>query len=102
MRLDVDSFKERRRQKFVAWWSHTRAKGPFKFVLKVTIAFSLLVFVPVSAIEFFVAGIANGKTLLVRSVGSVIVGIILSSYAWWANEGKYKNILTDTKIRATK
>lgn len=100
MRGKLDSFKEqRRRQKFVEGWSQIRAKGAFKFGLKVTTIFSLSVFVPVSAIEFFVDGIVNRKTLLMRLISSVVSGVVLSAISWWTSEGRYKNIMIDNRIR---
>jgi len=109
-RLDIDSevnvrrnrdlIKEQRRQRFFEQWSKIRAEGVVKFGLKVTTLFSLGVLVPVLFLEFFDDGIPTGKRLLVRLMMSVIFGVILSAMTWWANEGKYKNILIDNRIRA--
>jgi hypothetical protein len=111
-RLDIDSevnvrgkgnadlIKEQRRQKFFERWSKVRAEGVVKFGLKVTANFSLSVSFAMLAIEFFQDDIPNGKRLLVRWITSVILGVILSAISWWTNEGRYKNILIDNRIRA--
>ena len=109
-RLDIDLevivsgnsnlMKDQRRQRFFEQWSRIRAEGVLKFGLKGTSLFSLGVFVPLSALQFFDDGILNGKRLLVRFVMSVIFGVILSAISWWTNEGRYKNILIDNRIRA--
>jgi hypothetical protein len=92
--------KEQRRQRFFEEWSKIRAGGVVKFGLKGTTLFALGVFVPVLVLEFFDDGVPTGKRLLVRFVMSVIFGVILSAISWWTNEGKYKNILIDNRIRA--
>jgi hypothetical protein len=92
---------ESRRQKYIRWWSQVRAKGGLNFAWKVMVGLSLLFFVPVSAIEFFVDGVLDGRSLLVRAIGSVVVSIIISAVGWWGNEAKYKNIMIDERIRLT-
>ena len=100
VRGNRDLIKQQRRQRFFEQWSKIRAQGVVKFGLKGTTLFSLGVFVPLSALQFFDDGILNGKTLLIRFVTSVIFGVILSATSWWTNEGKYKDILIDNRIRA--
>ena len=100
VRGNADLIKEQRRQRFFEQWSTIRAEGAVKFGLKGTTLFSLGVFVPVLANEFFDDAIPNGKRLLVRFITSVVFGVILSAVSWWTNEGKYKNILIDNRIRA--
>ena len=100
MRGNADLNKEQRRQRFFDQWSKIRAEGVGKFGLKVTTLFTVGVFVPVLAIEFFEDGVPSGKRLLVRFITSVVFGVILSAVSWWTNEGRYKNILIDNRIRA--
>jgi len=100
VRGNADLIKEQRRQEFFEQWSRVREEGVFKFGLKVTTSFSLSVFVPLSMIDSWQAGIPTGKRLLVRWITCVISGVILSAIDWWTNEGKYKNILIDNRIRA--
>jgi cytochrome bd-type quinol oxidase subunit 1 len=97
---NADLIKEQRRQRFFDQWSRIRAEGVVKFGLKVTTLFALSVFVTMSVWEWLENGIADRKRLLVRFVMSVIFGVILSAISWWTNEGKYKNILIDNRIRA--
>jgi cytochrome bd-type quinol oxidase subunit 1 len=97
---NADLIKEQRRQRFFDQWSRIRAEGVVKFGLKVTTLFALSVFVTMSVWEWLENGIADRKRLLVRLVMSVIFGVILSAISWWTNEGKYKNILIDNRIRA--
>jgi cytochrome bd-type quinol oxidase subunit 1 len=97
---NADLIKEQRRQRFFDQWSRIRAEGVFKFGLKVTTLFALSVFVTMSVWEWLENGIADRKRLLVRFVMSVIFGVILSAISWWTNEGRYKNILIDNRIRA--
>ena len=100
MKGNADLIKEQRRQRFFDQWSRIRAEGVVKFGLKVTTLFALSVFVTMSVWEWLENGIADRKRLLVRLVMSVIFGVILSAISWWTNEGKYKNILIDNRIRA--
>ena len=100
MKGNADSMKEWRRQRFFDQWSRIRAEGVVKFGLKVTTLFALSVFVTMSVWEWLENGIADRKRLLVRFVMSAIFGVILSAISWWTNEGKYKNILIDNRIRA--
>ena len=100
MKGNADLIKEQRRQRFFDQWSRIRAEGVVKFGLKVTTLFALSVFVTMSVWEWLENGIADRKRLLVRFVMSVIFGVILSAISWWTNEGKYKNILIDNRIRA--
>jgi len=100
VRENGNLIKEQRRQRFFEQWSKIRAEGAVKFGLKGTALFSVGVFVPVLFLEFFDNGVPSGKRLLVRFITSVIFGVILSAMSWWANEGKYKNILIDKRIRA--
>ena len=100
VRRNADLLKEQRRQEFFEQWSRVRAEGVFKFGLKGTTLFSLGVFVPLSALQFFDDGILNGKRLLIRFITCVIFGVILSAISWWTNEGRYKNILIDNRTRA--
>ena len=102
MRGNSDLIKEQRRQRFFEQWSKIRAEGVIKFGLKVTTLFSIGVFVPVLVLEYFHDGIPDGKRLLVRFITSVIAGVILSAISWWTNEGKYKNILIDHRLRASR
>jgi cytochrome bd-type quinol oxidase subunit 1 len=97
---NADLIKEQRRQRFFDQWSRIRAEGVVKFGLKVTTLFALSVFVTMSVWEWLENGIADRKRLLVRFVMSVIFGVILSAISWWTNEGRYKNILIDNRIRA--
>jgi cytochrome bd-type quinol oxidase subunit 1 len=97
---NADLIKEQCRQRFFDQWSRIRAEGVVKFGLKVTTLFALSVFVTMSVWEWLENGIADRKRLLVRFVMSVIFGVILSAISWWTNEGKYKNILIDNRIRA--
>ena len=109
-RLDIDSevavkgnadlIKEQRRQEFFERWSQIRTGGVVKFGLKVTTSFSLSIFVLMAVMDFLQGGIPNGKRLLVRWITCVISGVILSAMTWWTNEGKYKNILIDNRLRA--
>src|ERR1044071_1485339 len=108
-RLDIDwggsvrgnagLLNEQRRQEFFERWSRVRAEGVFKFGLKVTTSFSLSVFVLMLVMDFLQDGIPNWKRLLVRWITCVMSGVILSAISWWTNEGKYKNILIDNRIR---
>ena len=100
MRGNAGLLNEQRRQEFFERWSRVRAEGVFKFGLKVTTSFSLSVFVLMLVMDFLQDGIPNGKRLLVRWITCVISGVILSAMTWWTNEGKYKNILIDNRIRA--
>ena len=100
MREDKALGRERKRQKFFEEWKKIRAKGVIKFGLKVTTIFSLSVFVPVAVIEILVDGTTpSGKRLFVRWISTVVAGVILTAISWWTNEGKYKNILIDNRIR---
>lgn len=100
MRGNADSIKEQRRQRFFEQWSRIRSEGVVKFGLKVTTQFSVSLFVIMLVVEWLQDGVADAKWLLVRFVMSVIFGVILSAISWWTNEGKYKNILIDNRIRA--
>jgi hypothetical protein len=99
VRGNADLLNEQRRQEFFERWSRVRAEGVFKFGLKVTTSFSLSVFVLMSVMDFLQDGIPNGKRLLVRWITCVMSGVILSAISWWTNEGRYKNILIDNRIR---
>ena len=110
-RLDIDAevsvrggnpdlLNEQRRQEFCERWLRIRAEGVFKFGIRVTTSFSLSVFVPLSVIDSLQDGIPTGKRLLVRWITCVVSGVILSAISWWTNEGRYKNILIDNRIRA--
>ena len=99
MRGNAGLLNEQRRQEFFDRWSRVRAEGVFKFGLKVTTSFSLSVFVLMSVMDFLQDGIPNGKRLLVRWITCVMSGVILSAISWWTNEGRYKNILIDNRIR---
>ena len=100
VRANADSIKEQRRQRFFEKWSRIRAEGVVKFGLKVTTHFSVSLFVIMLVVEWLQDGVADAKRQLVRFAMSVIFGVILSAISWWTNEGKYKNILIDNRIRA--
>ena len=100
VRRDANLKKERRREKFFEQWSKIRAEGAVKFGLKVTTNFSVSIFIAMAVMEFLKDGIPETKRLLVRVITTVIFGVILSAMSWWMNEGKYKNILIDKRIRA--
>ena len=97
---NTDLIKEQRRQRFFEQWSKIRAEGVVKFGLKVTTLFAFSVFVTMTVWEWLEIGIADRKRLLVRLMMSVIFGVMLSAISWWTNEGKYKNILIDNRIRS--
>ena len=100
VRRNANLKKERRREKFFEQWSKIRAEGAVKFGLKVTTNFSVSIFIAMAVMEFLKDGIPETKRLLVRVITTVIFGVILSAMSWWMNEGKYKNILIDKRIRA--
>ena len=100
VRANADSIKEQRRQRFFEKWSRIRAEGVVKFGLKVTTHFSVSLFVIMLVVEWLQDGVADAKRQLVRFVTSLIFGVVLSAISWWTNEGKYKNILIDNRIRA--
>jgi hypothetical protein len=100
VRGNADLKKEWRRQRFFEEWSKTRAEGAVKFGLKVTTHFSLWIFICMLVLESWQDDIADGKRLLQRCITTVIFGVILSAASWWENEGQYKNILIDNRLRA--
>jgi hypothetical protein len=100
VRGNANSNKDRRREKFFEQWSKIRAEGAVKFGLKVTTNFSVSMFIIMAVMEFLKDGIPEAKRLFVRVGTIVIFGVILSAMTWWANEGKYKNIKIDKRIRA--
>ena len=100
VRGNADLIKGQRRQRFFEQWSKIRAEGAVKFGLKVTTLSTVGFFVPVSALQFFEDALPSAERLLLRLMTSVVSGVILSAMSWWANEGKYKNILIDNRIRA--
>ena len=100
MKANANSKKDRRREKFFEQWSKIRAEGAVKFGLRVTTNFSVSMFIIMAVMEFLKDGIPEAKRLIVRLMTIIIFGVVLSAMTWWANEGKYKNIKIDKRIRA--
>jgi hypothetical protein len=96
----VESWRQRRTEQYLSWWSRKRSKGQFHYVLMTSLWMALALLLLVPLVEYIVNGDLMEKWTF-RLVFSLLAGLLMSLVSWWGNEAKYKNARIDAKIKLT-
>jgi|SRR5215467_11256720 len=86
------SHKSKRFQRWLEKWARERTKGQARFVIRTTLAYSVLILM---LNDFWDGGIGF-FTLVTTHLTGIVIGFV----AWNVNESRYKNALIEGRVKA--
>ena len=88
----IQSWKSRRNQRGLQKWAQERTKGKVRFVIRTTLAYSVLIMM---MYDYW-----DGGLPLFRVVTTHLTGIMIGFVVWSTNESSYKNALIEARVNA--
>jgi hypothetical protein len=79
------------------WWERERAYGKSRFILRMTVTYSLTVVGLTDIFDHIFGGSAPSDSLLFKLISYTVMGTIIASFTWDSWERKYKKALLEAQ-----
>lgn len=90
----------RRKQSSLERWERIRAKGKARFVLHQALTWTVFMTALRDVSDQIFEGGGQVSNLRFHIVIYSLTGIFVGLFAWWSQEGKYKNALLNRRVQA--
>src|SRR5262245_59921880 len=89
--------RSRRQQRSLERWAQIRAKGKARLVLQQALTWTVVMSVVRDVTDQIVDGSSQVFSLRFHLIAYSLSGVFIGLFAWWSQEGKYKNAMLNRR-----